>query len=155
VSIARRLFKNAVVLPSITIGGATVNVDPTLQLPRSTLLSTLASTENTLRTLNSLPAVSGIGTCAAVIDNLSGDLADAVDPPNNGPDMATVLADAFSSHRPVIAVSNTVVGLGIPFLDMVPVCIDSVNGQYIAHLTSFGSCIINAPGAFRAALRNS
>jgi hypothetical protein len=38
---------------------------------------------------------------------------------------------------------------------MVPVCIQQVGGNYIAHLTSFGSCIINAPGAFRADLRNS
>lgn len=153
VSIGRRLFKNAVVLPNIPIGGTTVNVNPTLQLTRATLLSTLSSVEGVLTTLNS--AVPGIGSCASVISNLSGDLADAVDPPNNGPSLDTILADAAASGTPVIAVSTTVTGLGIPFLDMVPVCIASVNGQYVAHLTSFGSCIINGPGAFRAALRNS
>src|SRR3569623_443485 len=45
---ARRLFKNAVVFPSITIGGTTVNVNPTLQIARSTLLSTLTSSEGVL-----------------------------------------------------------------------------------------------------------
>ncbi|HWC35575.1 MAG TPA: hypothetical protein VG650_12220 [Mycobacteriales bacterium] len=153
VSVARRLFKNAVVLPTIPIGGATVNVNPTLQITRTALLSTLTSVEGVLNTLNAL--VPGIGSCAAVIDNLSGDLADAVDPPNNGPSLTTILADAAASNSPVVAVSTAVTGLGIPFLDMVPVCIESVNGQYVAHLTSFGSCIINGPGAFRAALRNS
>jgi hypothetical protein len=153
VAYARRLFKNAVVLPNIPIGGTTVNVNPTLQLTRNTLLSTLTSVENVLRTLNGL--VPGIGTCAAIIDNLSGDLADAVNPPDNGPSLTTILDDAAASGSPVLAVSTTVVGLGIPFLDMVPVCLTKVNGQYVAHLTSFGSCVINAPGAFRAALRNS
>jgi hypothetical protein len=153
VSYARRLFKNAVVLPNIPIGGTTVNVNPTLQLTRNTLLSTLTSVETVLHTLNTL--VPGLGSCAAIIDNLSGDLADAVDPPDNGPSLTSILDDAVASGTPVLAVSTTVVDLGIPFLDMVPVCLTKVNGQYVAHLTSFGSCVINAPGAFRAALRNS
>jgi hypothetical protein len=156
VSIARRLFKNAVVLPTIPVGGATtINVNPTLQYTRAQLLSALQSAETTLTTLNSVAGVAGIGSCAAVIDNLSGDLADAVDPPNTGPSLTTILDDAWNNGQPVIGVSTAVTGLGIPFLDMVPVCIEKVNGQYIAHLTSFGSCIINGPGAFRAALRNS
>lgn len=154
VSIARQRFKNAVVLPNIPLNGSTtVNVNPTLQLARSTILSTLNSVAGVLTTLNGL--VPGLGTCSSVITNLSGTVADAVDPPNNGPSLTQILADAEASGSPVLAVSTTVIGLGIPFLDMVPVCISSVNGQYIAHLTSFGSCIINAPGAFRANLRNS
>jgi hypothetical protein len=153
VAYARRLFKNAVVLPNIPLGGTTVNVNPTLQLTRTVLLDTLTSVEGVLHTLNGL--VPGLGSCAAIIDNLSGDLADAVDPPDNGPSLTTILDDAVASGTPVLAVSTTVVGLGIPFLDMVPVCLTKVNGQYVAHLTSFGSCVINAPGAFRAALRNS
>lgn len=156
VSVARRLFKNAVVLPSVTIGATTVNVDPTLQITRNQLLSTLGTVESTLTTLNSL--VPGIGTCSSVISNLSGDLADAVDPPSNPPSLNAILYDAWQAAKagaPVMAVTVTVTGLGIPFLDMFPVCMDYVNGQYVAHLTSFGSCIINAPGAFRAALRNS
>ncbi|MGN6474659.1 MAG: hypothetical protein ACTHK4_13565 [Mycobacteriales bacterium] len=155
VSIARRLFKNAVVLPSVTIGGTTVNVDPTLQITRAQILSTLNTVEATLTTLNS--AVPGIGSCSSVVSNLSGDLADAVDPPSNGPSLNTILADAASSGGPVIAVTTTVTGLGIPFLDMVPVCIQATGGTpaYVAHLTSFGSCVINGPGAFRAGLRNS
>ena len=153
VAYARRLFKNAVVLPNIPIGGTTVNVNPTLQITRAALLSTLNSVEGVLHTLNGL--VPGIGTCAAIIDNLSGDLADAVNPPSNGPSLSQILADAAASGSPVLAVSTTVVGLGIPFLDMVPVCMEKVGNNYVAHLASFGSCIINAPGAFRAALRNS
>jgi hypothetical protein len=153
IAYARRLFKNAVVLPNIPLGGTTVNVNPTLQIARDTLLSTLTSVEGVLKTLGTV--VPGVGTCAAIIDNLSGDLADAVDPPDNGPSLTSILDDAVASGSPVLAVSTTVVGLGIPFLDMVPVCLTKVNGQYVAHLTSFGSCVINAPGAFRAALRNS
>lgn len=152
-SVARRLFKNAVVVPTIPIGGTTINVNPTLQITRTQLLNTLSSVETLLQTLGAL--VPGLSTCAAVIDNLSGDLADAVDPPSNGPSLTTLLDDAVASGSPVLAVSTAVTGLGVPFLDMVPVCMEKVNGQYVAHLTTFGSCIINAPGAFRAALRNS
>jgi hypothetical protein len=153
VAYARRLFKNAVVLPNIPLGGTTVNVNPTLQITRTVLLNTLNSVKGVLQTLNTL--VPGLGTCAAIIDNLSGDVADAVNPPDNGPSLTQILDDAVASGSPVMAVSTTVVGLGIPFLDMVPVCLTKVNNQYVAHLTSFGSCVINAPGAFRAALRNS
>ncbi|HVV77570.1 MAG TPA: hypothetical protein VHC43_16225 [Mycobacteriales bacterium] len=153
VSIARRKFKNAVVLPEIPIGTTTVNVNPTLQIARTDLLSTLTSVETVLHTLNAL--VPGIGSCASVIDDLSGDLADAVDPPSNGPSLQTLLDEGVESQQPVLAVSTTVVGLGIPFLDMVPVCLQEVNGQYIAHLTSFGSCVITHQGPFRAVLRNS
>jgi hypothetical protein len=153
-SIARRRFKNAVVLPTIPLSGSTtVNVNPTLQLTRATILSTLNSVAGVLTKLNGL--VPGLGTCSSIITNLSGDVADIVDPPNNGPSLTQILQDAADSGSPVLAVSTTVTGLGIPFLDMVPVCISNVNGQYIAHLTSFGSCVINAPGAFRANLRNS
>jgi hypothetical protein len=153
VAYARRLFKNAVVLPNIPLGGTTVNVNPTLQITRTVLLDTLNSVKGVLQTLNAL--VPGLGSCAAIIDNLSGDVADAVDPPDNGPSLTQILDDAVASGSPVMAVSTTIVGLGIPFLDMVPVCLTKVNNQYVAHLTSFGSCVINAPGAFRAALRNS
>jgi hypothetical protein len=154
VAYARRLFKNAVVLPNIPLGGTTtVNVNPTLQLTRTALLNTLNSVKGVLQTLNAV--VPGVGTCAAIIDNLSGDLADAVNPPDNGPSLTQILDDAYAAGSPVLAVSTTVVGLGIPFLDMVPVCLEKVGNQYVAHLTSFASCIINAPGAFRAALRNS
>jgi hypothetical protein len=153
-AIARQRFKNAVVLPDIPLtGSTTVNINPTLQLTRATLLSTLNSVAGVLTTLNTL--VPGLGTCASIITNLSGTVADAVDPPDSGPSLTSILADAAASGSPVLAVSTTVVGLGIPFLDMVPVCISQVNGNYVAHLTSFGSCVINAPGAFRADLRNS
>jgi hypothetical protein len=156
-SIARRLFKNAVVVPSIPIGGTTINVNPTLQITRTQLLSTLSSVESLLETLGGL--VPGLASCAAIIDNLSGDLADAVDPPDNGPSLQTLLdnavADTADGH-PVLAVSTTVTGLGVPFLDIVPVCMEkTATNQYVAHLTSFGTCLVNAPGAFRAALRNS
>jgi hypothetical protein len=153
-SVARRRFKNAVVLPNIPLNGSTtVNVNPTLQLTRSVVLSTLNSVANVLTTLNGL--VPGLGSCSSIITALSSDVADAVDPPSNGPSLNAILADAAASGSPVLAVSTTVVGLGIPFLDMVPVCISQVNGQYVAHLTNFGSCVLTHQGPFRAVLRNS
>jgi hypothetical protein len=159
-SIARRRFKNAVVVPTIPLSGSTtINVNPTLQITRAQLLSALNSAESTLTTLNGVTGLAGIGSCASVISNLSGDLADAVDPPSNGPSLTTILTDAAAANSPVLAVSTAVTGLGIPFLDVVPVCISQsqLNGQtqWVAHLTSFGSCIINGPGIFRASLRNS
>ncbi|HVX70110.1 MAG TPA: hypothetical protein VHA79_10520, partial [Mycobacteriales bacterium] len=152
-AIAHRRFKNVVVLPNIPLGGSTVNVNPALQLTRATILSALNSVSGLLTTLNSL--VPGLGSCTSIISDLSGDLTDAIDPPDNGPSLSTILADAAASGSPVMAVSTTVTGLSIPFLDMVPVCISEVDGKYVAHLTSFGSCVITHQGGFRAVLRNS
>jgi hypothetical protein len=150
-SVARRRFKNMVVLPVTTLGGTTINVDPTLQNARTMVLNTLTQLESVL---NAIPLVS---SCTSVITDLQGDIADAVDPPSGGPSLNSILNDAVASNEPILAVviPKTLSALQIPFLDVVPVCMASVNGAYVAHLTSFGTCVVGAPGGFRASLRNS
>jgi hypothetical protein len=150
-STARRRFKNIVVLPVTTLGPTTINVDPTLQNARTLLLNTLTKLEGLL---NSIPLVS---SCTSVLTDLQGDLADAVDPPSGGPSLNSILNDAVTSNEPILAVAvpKTLGALQIPFLDLVPVCMSTVNGNYVAHLTDFAGCVVDAPGGFRASLRNS
>lgn len=150
-SYARRRFKNIVVLPVTTLGGTTINVDPTLQNVRSLVLNTLTSLETLL---GKIPLVS---SCVSVLTDLQGDIADAVDPPGGGPSLNSILSDAVTSNEPILAVEipKTLGALQIPFLDVVPVCMSTVNGNYVAHLTDFAGCVVDAPGGFRASLRNS
>lgn len=151
-SYARRRFKNIVVIPEASFpNGTTVNVDPTLQNARTLVLNAFTSLENLL---SSIPA---LAPCSSVLSDLQGDVADAVDPPGGGPSLSSILDDAVSSDQPVLAVvvPKTLNDLAIPFLDLVPVCMEQVGGKYVAHLTSFGGCVIDAPGGFRASLRNS
>jgi hypothetical protein len=149
---ARRRFKNIVVIPDATLPtGQTINVDPTLQDARTLVLNTFTTLE---QLISSVPLIS---SCSSVLSDLSGDVADAVDPPGGGPSLNSIIDDAVTSDQPVLAVivPTTLTGLSIPFLDVVPVCMSEVNGQYVAHLTNFAGCVVNAPGGFRASLRNS
>jgi hypothetical protein len=151
-SYARRRFKNIVVVPEATLPtGQTINVNPALQNARALVLNTLTSLETLL---GKIPL---LGSCASVLTDLQGDVADAVDPPGGGPSLNSILDDAVSSNEPILAVvvPKTLLGLQIPFLDVVPVCMSEVNGQYVAHLTNFAGCVVDAPGGFRSELRNS
>jgi len=149
---ARRRFKNIVVIPEATLPtGQTINVDPTLQNARTLVLNTFTSLESLL---SSIPLLS---SCSNVLTDLQSDVADAVDPPGGGPSLNSILDDAVTSGEPILAVviPQTLGALQIPFLDIVPVCMAQVGGTYVAHLTNFGGCVVDAPGGFRASLRNS
>lgn len=151
-SYARRRFKNVLVAPVVSLPGAngTININPTLQNVTSVVFQTLTQLEGVLGNLTSL--LPGLSSCITALQDLQGDLSDLLSPPDNGPSLTQILDDAVSSNTPVLTL---ITGTSIPFLDLVPVCVQDLNGQYIAHLTSFAGCIIDAPGGFRASLRNS
>jgi hypothetical protein len=96
----------------------------------------------------------GVSSCISALQNLQGDLSDLLDPPSSGPDLTSLLNDAAASKQPVLAL---VVGTGIPFLDFVPVCIPNATNIYSAVVASTSNlgCLTDAPGVFRASLRNS
>jgi hypothetical protein len=149
-SIARRRFKNVVVLPVATVpgSGTTINLNPAAGDTRTTVLNVMTQEESLLR---STPATA---PCADVLVAARDDILDIVDPPGTGPDALTLLEDAFSSHSPILTL---VYGTTIPFLDFVPVCVDAAGSGsgFVGHTGNFGSCSVDAPGGFRASLRNS
>jgi hypothetical protein len=149
-SIARRRFKNVVVVPMATVPvtGQTINLNPTVSASRNVLLNVLNQAETLLRT-NPLTT-----PCADVFAGAQDDILDIVDPPEAGPPASSLLDDASSNQNPILAV---VYGTTIPFLDFVPVCVNqaATGGGFVGRTTSFGACDIDAPGGFRASLRNS
>jgi hypothetical protein len=149
-SIAHRRFKNMVVIPEATLPtGTTINLNPIAGDVRTTVLDAIDGTEEMLA---HTPATA---VCAGVLDGARDDIADAVDPPGGGPDAAQILDDAIATGSPVVVgrVITAVNALGVPYLDFVPVCAERIAGNYVGHLTSFGSCTVTSPGAFRASLR--
>jgi hypothetical protein len=161
-SIARRRFKNVLVIPSVSLptGGSTLTINPdtALQPLTSTVFATLTNLEGLLNTLaNNIllrTLAPGLSTCVGALQNVQGDLEDLIDPPSSGPDLVNLLTQAAQSHTPVLAL---VEGTSIPFLDFVPVCIPNATNLYstvVATATNLG-CLLDAPGVFRASLRNS
>ncbi|MBV9293182.1 MAG: hypothetical protein JO222_12090, partial [Frankiales bacterium] len=151
-SIAHRRFKNMVVVPEVQLPGKkaqTINLNPYAGDARSLVLDALNGSE---KLLVSHPQTA---PCASALDAAHDDILDAVDPPNGGPTAQQILADAEQQGTPVLAVETAVNGLGIPYLDFVPVCVASSGGGFVGHLGNFGACSIDAPGGFRAALRRS
>ena len=154
-SIARRRFKNAVVLPNIPLtGSTTVNLNPTLQQTRAEVLSLFGGLKSVL---SAIPLLS---PCAGLMDNLASDVADAVDPPDNGPNLQAILTDALNNKEPLLVLtSQTIAGLNIPLLDFVPVCVTKITAATatvsVQKLGGLATCALDAPGAFRASLRNS
>lgn len=155
-SVARRRFKDIVVVPMLTApidptatgGTATINLNPYAGDVRSFVASAFDGTEQLLQNTPRL------APCTQVVDAARGDVLDAVDPPSTGPQFDQILADALANQTPIV-VMQVVEDLSVPYLDFVPVCVDSVNGHYIGHVTAFGACDVVAPGAFRASLRRS
>jgi Flp pilus assembly protein TadG len=162
-SIARRRFKNVLVVPitSLQLGSSspiTINPNTVLQPLTATVFKTLTGLENTLSGLANnflLHALApDLSLCVSALQNLQGDLSDLIDPPSSGPDLTSLLTDAATSDTPVLALLE---GTDIPFLDFVPVCIPNVTNIYSAvqaTATNLG-CLLDAPGVFRASLRNS
>jgi hypothetical protein len=157
-SIARRRFKNVLVVPqlSLPVGGSTITLNPDqlLQPLTTTVFKTLTDLENLLNNVLFRTLLPGVSSCVSALQNLQGDLSDLLDPPSNGPDLTNLLDDAVRSHTPVLTL---VTGTGIPFLDFVPTCISNSGGVYkavVATATNLG-CLLDAPGVFRASLRNS
>jgi len=156
-SIAHRRFKNMVVVPEAPIPGwvpfapNTINLNPFVGDVRNVVLNALDGSEQLL-SRNSLTA-----PCASALAAAHDDILDAVDPPSGGPDARDVIAASISDGSPLIIarVEHTSDALGIPFLDFVPVCAEQVGTTFVGHLTDFGSCSIDAPGGFRAALRRT
>jgi hypothetical protein len=149
-SIAHRRFKNIVVVPETTLPtGTTINLNPLARDVRTTVIDALDGTEDLL---TSLPATA---VCGNVLHAGRDDILDAVDPPHGGPDAMQILDAAIADRSPVLVaqVVDTASALDIPYLDFVPVCAERVAGHYVGHLTSFGSCSVTSPGAFRASLR--
>ena len=149
-SVAHRRFKNMVVIPEATLPtGQTINLNPLAGDVRTTVLRAIDGTE---RLLEASPTTA---PCAGVLDGAHDDIVDAIDPPNGGPDAQQILDDAIATNSPVVVarVITAVNALNVPYLDFVPVCAARVAGSYVGHLTSFGSCAITSPGAFRASLR--
>jgi hypothetical protein len=149
-SIARRRFKNVVVVPMATapVTGQTINLNPTVSASRDVILNVLNEAETLLRS-NPLTA-----PCADVFAGAQDDILDIVDPPAAGPSAGSLLNDASTDEHPILAV---VYGTTIPFLDFVPVCVNhaATGGGFVGRTTNFGACDIDAPGGFRASLRNS
>lgn len=152
-SIAHRRFKNMVVVPVVTAPtGDQINLNPYAGDVRAATSDAIDQTESLLE---SQPATAA---CATVLDDARDDILDAVDPPGGGPDAQQIIDDAIANSSPLVVaelVSSTTGDLSIPFLDFVPVCAEQVGGDYVGHLGDFGSCTLDAPGAFRASLRRS
>jgi len=149
-SVARRRFKNMVVIPEVGLPrGRTINLNPLATNVRNTALDAMTETEQLL-SANPLTA-----SCATVLDGAHDDILDAIDPPAGGPTARQVIDDAIAGHSPMVVarVISGVEGLNVPYMDFVPVCAEQFNGQYIGHLDDFGACSLNAPGGFRASLR--
>ncbi|HET6908681.1 MAG TPA: hypothetical protein VFH54_05020 [Mycobacteriales bacterium] len=154
-SIARRRFKDMVVVPvvaapvNVTGGTAdtqTINLNPYAGDVRGFVSGALDGTDQLLQQTPQL------APCAQAVDAARGDLLDAVDPPSTGPQFDQILSDALADQTPIVVV-QVVEDLSVPYLDFVPVCVASVNGDYVGHPTTFGDCAVVAPGAFRASLR--
>ncbi|HVW80084.1 MAG TPA: hypothetical protein VHB69_03985 [Mycobacteriales bacterium] len=161
-SIARRRFKNVLVVPVVNVPGPgsplTINADAVLQPLSQTVFKTLTNLESLLSGLANnilLRALApGLNTCVGALQNLQGDLEDLIDPPSSGPDLTNLLTQAAESNTPVLAL---VEGTNIPFLDFVQVCIPNATNPLnavVASATNLG-CLVDAPGVFRASLRNS
>ena len=149
-SVARRRFKNMVVVPEVGLPtGDTINLNPLVGNLRNTAIDAMNETE---QILTSSPLTA---PCASVLDGAHDDILDAIDPPSGGPTAQQVIDDAITTHSPLVVarVVSGVQGLDIPYLDFVPVCAEDVGGRYVGHLVDFGSCVIDAPGGFRASLR--
>ena len=149
-SIARRRFKNVVVVPTLTrpISGRTIDLNPTVGDVRTTVLDVLTRSETVLRS-NSFTS-----PCADVLAASRDDITDIVDPPGSAPNANELLEEAFTSRTPIITL---VYGTTIPFLDFVSVCVDAAptGTGFVGRTTDFGTCSVDAPGGFRASLRNS
>ncbi len=155
VGLARRRFKDMVVIPVTTLPtGTTFNIDPLVSGVRTTVSNAVTTTDQLLT------AAGTLGSCVTALNAEEGDLLDAVDPPSTGPQPSTVLAIAASAQTPIVLV-EVVEALGVPFLEFVPVCVensgiaDASGSTYVAHTDTFGVCTVVAPGAFRASLRRS
>ncbi len=156
VSIARRRFKDIVVVPETTLPtGTTFNIDPLVTGVRSTVTSAISGTDQLLQ------AVGTLTSCENTLNAEAGDVLDAVDPPATGPQPDTWLAAAASSQTPVVLILTLQSSLGIPYLEFLPVCVensgiaDATGSTFVAHTDTFGECTVVSPGAFRASLRNS
>ena len=155
-SVARRRFKDMVVVPMLSApvsldgssAATTINLNPYAGDVRSFVSAAFDGTDSLLQQTPRL------GPCTQLVDASRDDVLDAVDPPSTGPQFEQILADATANETPIV-VMQVVEDLSIPYLDFVPVCVESVNGHYIGHVTRFGSCDVTAPGAFRASLRRS
>ena len=149
-SVARRRFKNMVVVPEVGLpNGDSINLNPYVGDVRSAAIDAMNETEQILAS-NPLTA-----PCSSVLDGAHDDILDAIDPPAGGPTAQQVIRDAIASNSPMVVarIISGVQGLSIPYLDFVPVCAEQVGGDFVGHLGSFGSCVIDSPGAFRASLR--
>lgn len=159
-STARRRFKNILVIPSLSstlpVTGTklTVNPDAALQPITQSVFGVLGNVETLIGKIASLTGLSSLTQCVNALQNVQGDLSDLLDPPNSGPDLTSLLTQAAESNTPVLAL---VTGTGIPFLDFVPVCIPSATNIYSTVVAAAGAvgCLADAPGVFRASLRNS
>jgi hypothetical protein len=161
-SIARRRFKNVLVIPVVNLptGGSslTINANTALQPLTQTVFQTLTNLESLLSSLaNNIlirTLAPGLNTCVSALQNVQGDLEDLLDPPSSGPDLTNLLTQAAQSGTPVLAL---VEGTNIPFLDFVQVCIPNATNPLNAVVAAAGNlgCLLDAPGVFRASLRNS
>jgi hypothetical protein len=151
-SVARRRFKNMVVVPEVGLPtGTTINLNPYVGDVRNAAVNAMGATERILAS-NPLTA-----PCSSVLDGAQDDILDAIDPPAGGPDARQIIRDAIDTNSPLVVarVISGVEGLDIPYLDFVPVCAEQVGPDYVGHLGDFGSCAIDGPGAFRASLRRA
>lgn len=146
--IARRRFKNMVVIPEATlpVTGTTINLNPYAGDARAFVDTAITGTEQLLA------AVPSLGGCSTLLEDERADIDDAAAPQAGGPSANQILADAAASQTPVVVVL-VVQSLSVPFLDFVPVCVNSVGGNYVGDPVGFGSCTVMTPGAFRASLR--
>ena len=149
-SVARRRFKNMVVVPEVGLPrDQSINLNPLVGNVRNTAIDAMDETE---RILAASPLTA---PCSSVLDGAHDDILDAIDPPAGGPTAQEVIRDAIATDSPMVVarVVSGVEGLSIPYLDFVPVCAEQIGDQYIGHLVDFGSCSLDSPGGFRASLR--
>ena len=154
-STARRRFKDMVVVPvvgtPVNVAAAdtsTLNLNPYAGDVRTFVGNAFDGTETLLQQTPQL------APCQQVVDASRADVLDAIDPPATGPQFDQILADATATQTPIVVV-QVVEDLSVPYLDFVPMCVESVNGDYVGHPTTFGDCTVVAPGAFRASLRRA
>lgn len=149
-SVARRRFKNMVVVPEVGLPrDHSINLNPLVGNVRNTAIDAMDETERILA------ATPQTAPCSSVLDGAHDDILDAIDPPAGGPTAQEIISDAIASDSPLVVarVVSGVEGLAIPYLDFVPVCAEEIGDQYVGHLVDFGSCSLDSPGGFRASLR--
>jgi hypothetical protein len=157
-AIARRHFKNLVVLPAVTppLAGQPLPLNALAASSGADAIAALEALDND-PVIGPILAAQG---CDGIFAAAADDFADIVDPPADAdaPTPDQIARDAASESTPLLVLvlpADPTGPLQVPFFDFVPVCVEqSATGDLIGHLDGFASCAPGTPGSFRAELES-